>query len=123
MKKIIVLLLVAVMCLALVSCDVIDSFTQQATITAMKTELNEFSKHVELNLITSNNNWEISDGVFVSQNANGYFTVSSGTIADAFNSYDGYEVTFSGTFVMDGDSLVYTSNDGKISITWDEAVK
>ena len=122
MKKILAMLLVAVMCFAFVACDSIDSFTQQATIAAMKNELNDFSKYVQLNLITYNNNWEISSGVFVSQDANGNFTVSTGTIADAFNSCEGYKTKFSGTFVMDGDTLVYTNEDGTISVAWDEAV-
>ena len=123
MKKFIVLLLVTVMCLSFVACNEINSFTQQATIAAMKNELNDFSKYVKVNLITYNNNWEISSGVFVSQDANGNFTVSSGTIADAFNACNGYEATFSGTFVMDGDTLVYINKEDRtISVTWDEAV-
>jgi hypothetical protein len=46
MKKFIVLLLVTVMCLSFVACNEINSFTQQATIAAMKNELNDFLEGV-----------------------------------------------------------------------------
>lgn len=101
--------------------DEYKEILKQSRIAAMKQELNHFVRIIENYLIVYNNNWEISDDIFVTKDANGKLTVSAGTIADAFNSCD--EMNFSGTFTMDGDTLVYVNNeDSTISVTWDEAV-
>lgn len=101
--------------------DEYKELVKQATISSMKQDLKSFYNMITVELIYSNNNFEISSGIFVSKDGNGNFVANTGTIADAFNSYDG--MNFRGTFAMDGETLVYICNeDNTISVTWDEVV-
>lgn len=94
---------------------------------SLKAELNQLARYLQVEIISNNGSFEISEGVVLTNDDEGNFSVSSGTLADAFNTYAANSSDFSrlsGAFKMDGDTLIYYYlEDEKIFVTWDESVK